>query len=77
MATKEIDLFILSEVAYHLMVRRGNDFHSVKPCTSHNGIEMRQILNHWELYVQGDWANLDGQHNVTPKSRRGSIELGQ
>ena len=37
---------------------------------------MGQILDHWELYVQGDWASLDGQHKVTLRSRRGSIEPG-
>ena len=30
----------LSEVAHHLMVRKRDDFQSVKSCTSHNGIEM-------------------------------------
>ena len=65
LAAKEIDLSLLREAAHHLMVRRGNDFHFMKPCASHNGIVWEQIVDHWELYVQGDWVSLNGQHNVT------------
>ena len=40
------------EVAHLLMVRKMNDFHSSKSCTSHNGIVWGQIVGHWELYIQ-------------------------
>ena len=34
------------EVAHNLIVRRRNDFHFVNPCTSHNDIVWRHIVDH-------------------------------
>ena len=48
---KKVNLSILDEVAHHLMIRRRNNFHSMKPCTSHDGVEMGHILDHRELYI--------------------------
>ena len=38
--TIKVDLSVLGEVAYHLMIRRGNDFHVVKPRALHDGVKM-------------------------------------
>ena len=40
MTAKNVDLSVLGEVAHHLMIHRGNDFHAVKSYASHDGVEM-------------------------------------
>ena len=47
-------LVFFHEVAHHLMVRGWNGFHFVKPCSSHNGIVWKEIVDHRESYIQGD-----------------------
>ena len=59
MATKEIDLFYFHEIAYHLMVCRRNDFHFVKSCMSHNGIDKDRSLtteNRTLIMIKSDWT---------------------
>lgn len=39
LTVKKVDLSILGEIAHHLMICRGNDFHAVKPYASHDDVE--------------------------------------
>ena len=65
---------ILDEVTNHLMICKENDLHTVKPCASHDGVEMRQILYYQELHILGDRTSLYGQYNVSQGNCQGSIE---